>query len=990
MNPAPDRKSNWVPVTLARWLRDFDGASLIQIRNQSLAQRVRASKNMIKTIKFYQRFCHAGLILAFSFFMALPVYGLQQGANGTNGIDGDPGTNGGDGEDGSDVDAVQGLVYSVANGNAGGNGGNGGKGVDEDGDLMAAGGNSGMGGRGGDATAHFIGPTGGRFPGRAFAFGGNGGSGGMFGKGTSRSLDGRGGNGGDGGNATATAHNIFRDARATAIGGNGGNAYGPNAFAGNGGFAHAQASTSADTRNPYPNLLVEKRGGSGGTGFIGATGGNGASVGFGSDSEFEIGSTEYGVFGGIFMRGTGGSGGTSENGVAGTAGDATVDLIGIRDQVWNVTPNSRTAGFALTGGYGGKGLASGNQHVSGTHGGTATLTGQTTFESLGYGNYQFDLRGGNGGSAVGQRNLGNGGHGGSATTDAIQISNSFPNTFGATLNVRATFTGGDGGHANGTGRAGDGAHVDLSNKFTLTTKSEGSMFLEANGGNGGWGRFNGDGGDAVIDSNQAVQQSAENFTGLTWISHRAFGGSAGQGVAGLNSAKGGNAWASAIEKSINRLTVNVTSIGGIGNYGKSGDAFSRALATTTGGGGSDRFRSAAYARSDSQRIIDFNHVLPSIGTNSVAEARALAHSNSDASARADANGGWGFLESGHADSTASAQTLGSGKAFTLSQAFAQSDRDAQTENYSTSTAISKSASGRAEATSVAGSNGHFNRNHATASIDANQGFAYSETNSLTTNWEHDAKIMNRVGLSSTSPSTSQIDSSSYFGFRQTGFADTANVESRVDFLLVPEQSFAHTVISDSGIEDVFGANSDMLGLGMFGAGAAGDPIHGQLEVDSSIDMSLRLQPFHDDKNLVLGMFGVGSTGNGFDELAFSATFMGQSLIDESFTNLADAEAFFDGQLFDLGELNNQETLIDFQFNFAMTMTDTADSFKFGFVFGNTDPRMGNSTAFTFGGGADGPSSVPEPASAALLLVTLVCLIYQRRRKRNVLRATCLG
>ena len=149
-------------------------------------------------------------------------------------------------------------------------------------------------------------------------------------------------------------------------------------------------------------------------------------------------------------------------------------------------------------------------------------------------------------------------------------------------------------------------------------------------------------------------------------------------------------------------------------------------------------------------------------------------------------------------------------------------------------------------------------------------------------------------------------------------------------------------------------------------------------------MSLRLQPFHDDQSLILALFSPESTGDGFEELSVSVMHMGRSIIDESFTSLDDATMFFDDHLFDLGELNNEETLIDFQFDFSATVLDPMDSFKFDFLFANAmpeggifDPRFGGGS----GGGFDGGfNSIPEPASGFVVGLALLGLAHRRRRE----------
>lgn len=902
---------------------------------------------------------------------AAPAFGFQAGADGHDGIDGDPGTDGTAGERPDDVVAGNPPFNSHALGNHGGKGGTGGDGIDgDDEDGVAAGGNGGAGGAGGDAFASLSATT--------FARGGNGGNGGMFGRGTSMDLNGIGGNGGLGGDGFAFSEGAFPRTRSQAVGGTGGDAYGTSAFAGDGGQAFVRGGTQSSMPELFFGLTASKYGGNGGTGFLGASGGNGASISYGIENEFEVANLPALFAGWIRLDGRGGKGGDSENGVAGNAGNAIIDLAGLQTQLWRGRAASRPTSIDLYGGFGGRGIATGNQQVSGKSGGSAELTNSAILETNRQNDLYINLRGGNGGSALGRRNSGHGGHGGVASLGSISMDNSFKQYFRS--HVEATVTGGDGGHANGTGRAGNGASVEINDAFTMKTTWNAHLGVTANGGNGGWGRGNGNGGHAFVASNNAITQTTE-------IEHDLFnqlilqsnGGNAGLGVAGEIAARGGNATAMGVSETPNKLSVDVRAKGGIGNFGKSGDSIAHAEATVTGGGDSTQFAAWANALADAHLVADFDRVLPSIGTNSTANALATSHSASDALARSRAVGGWGFLESGRAQSTAYAENNAAGDAKAISSSFSHGDRNADTENFSTSLARSKSLSGRGGSTSVAAGTGHFSRVTATAATEAIEGFAHSEIKSSTFSWNHSANITNHAAFTSANGIAMPIESSTHFGFRQTGFSLAEGIDSSVDLLVIPDRDFADSILASSGITDVFNTDSDILGLGRIGGSAGGESFDGRLEINSTIDLSLRLQPFHDDKNLILGLFGAESTGTGFEDLSLSVIAMGESVIDESFTSLAEATSFFNDHLFNLGELNNEESLIDFQIEFSMNLENADDAFTFDFVFGNADPRMPNAP-MTFGGGTGGPSAVPEPTGLFLMGLTWIGMMHQRRRQ----------
>lgn len=873
--------------------------------------------------------------------------------DGEDGVVGDPGTNGENGEDGDDV---EGGHFSFAQ--DGGNGGNGGNGIDQNGDGIAAGGNGGNGGHGGSAYSS------------ANSRGGNGGHGGLFGRGVPLGLDGLGGSGGHGGDGHTYTMTPNGFSLRTA-GGFGGDAYGEGASAGHGGNALARGVSS--NSNAGSGQLI-KFGGRGGRGLFGADGGNGASVTFGVEEEFQNSNGGYFATMRYFARA--GKGGDSENGLAGAAGDLTVDMMGVKSQQGSNIGSSSFLDFDLFSGYGGRGLATGNQVVSGRHGGAVELTGSTSFEAVTRSALHLDIRSGNGGAAIGSKNMGTGGNGGVISVDPIHLAATASDSAGYTI-FRANVIGGDGGHAQGSGRAGHGASVDLENAITMEAKYLGLNETTVRGGHGGWGRFNGNGGDANVSTSNSLLQQAEYRFDLNRFRLRAYGGNAGLGVAGQIAATGGDASVSSTEQTTNSLTIDVAARGGFGNLGKSGDANAFASATMTGASNGDSFGATAMALAESQRPLDFDRVLPSIGTTSVSEARAVSNSVGKASTWSRAVGGWGFLKSGSANSLAFSQNNAEGRSVSQSSSFSVGDRDPDSDNSSTSHAMSRSHEGEAEATSVAAGVGHFSRIHASSTIDAQEGTAFSRTLSSTRSWNHSAEINNTVEFESTSGQSAMIDSSSHFGFRQTDFANPDGVESRVDLLLIPDRDFADTMISP-GITDVIDEDADVLGLGSIGGGFAGDPFEGELEINSAIDMSLRLQHFHDDKNLILGLFNAESTGNGFESMSFSATFQGLSIIDETFDSVDEANLFFDDNLFNLADLNNEELLVEFEFEVDMVIQDDADSFSFDFLFANALPRMmGPQNVFGSGGGL---GAVPEPANG-LFLTGLMIAASLRRRKQ---------
>lgn len=936
--------------------------------------------NEIRNMKMPRRF----LLICFSALICLglpthKVVAFQDGANGEHGIDGDPGTDGDHGQSGAEATSIvlrdSDKQWETTLGGRGGDGGNGGNGIDgEDADWQAAGGDAGDGGSGGNATQFWINN---RETSHTYALGGDGGSGGMYGMGTTDELNGRGGNGGHGGDATAVTSTDGQIPYTIAVGGNGGNAYGLGAIGGSGGSAVTQSNITGD------GLIQEIRafqyGGNGGFGSAGAEGGRGASVYF---TWFEMAQD-------LFFTGYGGNGGSTENGTAGLAGSASFDLNETVNIPETQPRNFHDTSVTLFGGYGGRGMATGSQNVSGANGGTASvnvLDARPVF-TKGETGWNFKLRGGNGGSALGPENSGNGGHGATASFSAPA---SFDNTIGSifipfvkppVMDFRAIVEGGDGGHAHGSGLAGNGADVNLVNQIFLRSNGLNMLNLTAIGGSGGWGNRNGNGGNATVESVKVIDEGEPEFRRVFAnknVRARAIGGHAGQGRFAANHATGGDARSVVVESSFRSVLVSVYAAGGMGNLGASGDSHARAIANTVVPISERHVSKQAYAKARAlPAYADITKSLPSIGTNAFAEARATNDTNGQPVAIAEARSGWGNIRSGSANAIAVAESRFGGITYALSTAFATGDRDPETENYANSLAAATTHS-RAGVRSTAGSVGHFSKNHAVGEVTARVAGVNSISSSSTTNWKHDIQISTDANFESSSTQRRTIRSSGFSGFRQSEFESTVGYDAAAHVLLVPDQSTADAiVVGHSQLADVFVGDTDatILGIGKIAGGFSNNQ-EGHLTVDTSVDLSLELQHFHNDKHMLLGLFNIDASGEGFSEMSFSLDYNNQSILDESFTTLDQALTFFDSPLFDLGALNNfeennSEEEVRFSIDVSLTADSPMDAFEFGFVFGNADPRSPEFFGSRF-------SSVPEPSGAVVGWLVLIGFLKRKR------------
>ena len=538
-----------------------------------------------------------------------PAIAQSDGENGASGTAGDPGSDGQAGEAGGDSTlstSGAGSGTRVAIARDGGAGGSGGEGIDgADVDETAAGGNGANGGDGGTALSIWNGKaTDANDDSNASTrgLGGNGGNGGFYGLGTAADLNGIGGSGGAGGNGFAISSGSFTS-RVEARGGQGGNGYGIGSTGGRGGSGYGEASifkvqVAAGVETKH-ELTAVFSGGNGGNGFAGANGGDGASVVLGSKpDQFQIVDTRRNALRRLSLVGQGGRGGSSDFGIAGKAGHAILDMQGFTQSVSEQRFGENQFNVTLYGGEGGNGDVNFSRKSDGADGGHAVVhaADDSTFVSRGKTIWFYNLVGGQGGSAVGDGNTGNGGKGGSAViTSPITFDNRLDDDGSPAVviaSIAARLEGGQGGDAHqrtdttdrADGVAGDGATAAFINNIKVENNLQFGINLTAIGGNGGAGNFNGNGGQGIIRLDEAAGPRdpaiITQINPLNSIRVDAIGGNAGDFDSPNSSATGGSAWASIVQTSDSNLTVDVESTGGIGNRGASGNSFARAKATT--------------------------------------------------------------------------------------------------------------------------------------------------------------------------------------------------------------------------------------------------------------------------------------------------------------------------------------------------------------------------------------------------------------------------
>ena len=154
-----------------------------------------------------------------------------------------------------------------------------------------------------------------------------------------------------------------------------------------------------------------------------------------------------------------------------------------------------------------------------------------------------------------------------------------------------------------------------------------------------------------------------------------------------------------------------------------------------------------------------------------------------------------------------------------------------------------------------------------------------------------------------------------------------------------------------------GPRSQVLGLLAQGAS---NTANGATTAVASIDLS-RLP---NNQDLLIGMFKPIASGNGFETLRFQVLVNRITRIDQSFTSLAGADAYFDGNTIDLGPIGGGGAgPLNLQFEMDIS-SHSGQGFEESFIFGNA----------TLGSG------VPEPSGLVILLSVGVGSLLRRRRR----------
>ncbi len=171
--------------------------------------------------------------------------------------------------------------------------------------------------------------------------------------------------------------------------------------------------------------------------------------------------------------------------------------------------------------------------------------------------------------------------------------------------------------------------------------------------------------------------------------------------------------------------------------------------------------------------------------------------------------------------------------------------------------------------------------------------------------------------------------------------------------------------SNPNASAIFADASNVYGLVAQGASVSDDSSFttNSITLSSTADFSIDLSDLPSDENLIIALLDSAADGGGFDVLDFEVTVEGNLVVDEQFTDLAAALAFFNDNVIDLGALDVlvSDGILDIVFDMDLTSNDPGDGFRYDLAFGN---------------------AIPEPSTALLLALGLVALAHRRRASRG--------
>lgn len=367
----------------------------------------------------------------------------------------------------------------------------------------------------------------------------------------------------------------------------------------------------------------------------------------------------------------------------------------------------------------------------------------------------------------------------------------------------------------------------------------------------------------------------------------ASGGGAGKVVGPAAGGIAGEAFSSlSRSKSANSLAISTTARGGNGGWRRD----------TTGTAGNGASATAVTSAAN--------------GAGST-QAEALAAGGMGGFGEEGATGGAG----GQAAATATARGNSASPAIALSDARGGAGAQGRRHGSALAHAEASGASGTATALAQSG-----------AGFDAAEGIVRQVTASATAPVASASIAESRTAVSESAP-----DSALAEGLQSAAFATALPNDADTQAALAGNPNVA--------VNFDIGGSSDILGLVVLG-GAYSENGSGTLQTyTSTADFDLDMTSLLDNsQDLLVGLLDPVALGTGFDALSFQIEVEGLTVLDETFTGVAQALTYFDDETLNLGDwaaMLSPDNVMDIGFMLSLTTNDVGAGFHTDFMFGNS-------------------------------------------------------
>ncbi|MDD3181708.1 MAG: hypothetical protein PHD48_02745 [Alphaproteobacteria bacterium] len=776
------------------------------------------------------------------------------------------------------------------------------------------------------------------------------------------------GSGGNGGAASAQDHFTHEGSETvlsvTTIGGNGGQAFGINEIGGAGGVATTFFDVTQTNLLPL-SLSGYQIGGDGGDGFLGAAGGNGASsmmlnAVMGTATADED----------LYQEATGGHGGSSAGGLAGSGGDARSILT-----LDNKTASSLIVSSIANAGSGGDAMDA--AAVAGSAGDAVssisiTDTVASSVRAL------VRAVGGDGGDDefLGEDEFFVGATKGGDAHAELMIQ-TFGTSAGRTslyepypFNVVSAFGGGAGTSSDGFGAAMDGGAATA--LYTGSAYGLSAARVTAEGGAGGDHLGFGDGGtggfaEAHGDLTLYDPTPQDSFFVQNELIVQAFGGSGGDAYAeGAKAGNGGESLATAVISAVGSVTDHHISAsvyqaggsGGNGYYGADGgdgadSVLDNAVSGTTSGvltlvqtaqGGAAGASEGGTAGVAGNALVTLS-VADMYASELNVYGEAIGGLGGDADLGVATVGGQALSDVSVISTRLGATVRVSSNAPAGYGGMSYSSDSDDDESYF----FERSGTSHASASATGAGFQNVIEAYAVASGDTGQSEASSTVTDLNAN-----KLITKAsgGLADSTLSASTLAVAGLSSYQSAALSNMGHVSS-IGNLTVSAQT-------PSKLSQLGTASADFTVVGDGGMGAANNEESAQFEpVTYSMSADYSFADLGMGNDLLFGLTDSTLYGTGFQSLSFSLTQDNSLLYSNTFASMDDWNAFFESPL-SLGSVDGA-TRVQVAMSEVLLGIDNGYLVDFAFV---TAPSG------TITGAVTSVSNVPLPAAAPLFVIAL--------------------